>query len=53
MAVSADPNIVIIGCGMSGVAAAQRLVNAGFHHVRILEATVRSGGRIQTGRMGE
>ncbi|XP_070772619.1 peroxisomal N(1)-acetyl-spermine/spermidine oxidase-like [Enoplosus armatus] len=52
MAVSADPKVVIVGCGVSGVAAAHRLVNAGFHHVRILEATDRSGGRIKTGRLG-
>ncbi|KAL7383755.1 hypothetical protein ABVT39_016943 [Epinephelus coioides] len=52
MATSADPEIVIIGCGIAGIAAAQRLVNAGFHHVRILEATARSGGRIKTERLG-
>ncbi|XP_037637605.1 peroxisomal N(1)-acetyl-spermine/spermidine oxidase-like [Sebastes umbrosus] len=51
MAVS-DPRIVIIGSGISGLAAAHRLVNTGFHHVRILEATARSGGRIKTGRLG-
>ncbi|XP_044070646.1 peroxisomal N(1)-acetyl-spermine/spermidine oxidase-like [Siniperca chuatsi] len=48
-----NAKIVIIGCGMSGIAAAQRLVNSGFHHVRILEATARSGGRIKTGRLGD
>ncbi|XP_042372914.1 peroxisomal N(1)-acetyl-spermine/spermidine oxidase-like, partial [Plectropomus leopardus] len=53
MAMSADPKVVIIGCGISGIAAAQRLVNAGFHHVRILEATARSGGRIKTSRLGD
>ena len=53
MAASADPEIVVIGCGISGVAAAHRLVSAGFHHVRILEATARSGGRIKSGRLGE
>lgn len=45
--------IVIIGCGMSGVAAAHKLVKAGFQNVRILEATARSGGRVKTGRLGE
>uniref|UniRef100_A0A3B4YAR9 Polyamine oxidase n=1 Tax=Seriola lalandi dorsalis TaxID=1841481 RepID=A0A3B4YAR9_SERLL len=49
---SSDPKIVIVGCGISGIAAAHRLVKAGFHHVRILEATARSGGRIKTGRLG-
>ncbi|XP_070696756.1 peroxisomal N(1)-acetyl-spermine/spermidine oxidase-like [Pempheris klunzingeri] len=53
MALSPDPHIVIIGCGMSGTAAAHRLVHAGFHHVRILEATSRSGGRMKTGRLGD
>ncbi|KAM3606035.1 uncharacterized protein V6R79_009707 [Siganus canaliculatus] len=50
MAVNAK--VVIVGCGVSGVAAAQRLVKAGFQHVRILEATGRSGGRIKTGTLG-
>lgn len=47
------PSICIIGCGISGVAAADRLVKAGFSHVRIVEATGRSGGRIQTTKLGE
>lgn len=50
---SVNAKIVIIGCGISGITAAQRLVKARFHHVRILEATARSGGRIKTGRLGE
>lgn len=45
--------ILIIGCGISGVAAAQRLIEAGFQQVRILEATGRSGGRILTESLGE
>ncbi|XP_070696755.1 peroxisomal N(1)-acetyl-spermine/spermidine oxidase-like [Pempheris klunzingeri] len=53
MALSVDARIVVIGCGISGIAAAHRLVKAGFHHVRILEATARSGGRIKTGRFGD
>ncbi|KAM6916594.1 peroxisomal N(1)-acetyl-spermine/spermidine oxidase [Xenentodon cancila] len=47
-----NAKIVIIGCGISGIAAADRLVKAGYNHVRILEATSRSGGRIQTGKLG-
>uniref|UniRef100_A0A8C4GF14 Amine oxidase domain-containing protein n=2 Tax=Dicentrarchus labrax TaxID=13489 RepID=A0A8C4GF14_DICLA len=53
MAKSVSANIVIIGSGISGVAAAHRLLNAGFQHVRILEATARSGGRIKTGKLGD
>ncbi|XP_069000868.1 peroxisomal N(1)-acetyl-spermine/spermidine oxidase [Embiotoca jacksoni] len=53
MAEGVNVNIVIIGCGISGISAAHRLVKAGFHHVRILEATARSGGRIKTGRLGD
>lgn len=53
MAPSVDAKVVIIGCGISGIAAACRLVEAGFHHVRILEATSRGGGRVKTGRLGE
>ncbi|XP_037535178.1 peroxisomal N(1)-acetyl-spermine/spermidine oxidase [Nematolebias whitei] len=45
--------IVIVGCGISGIAAAHRLVKHGFQNVRILEATARSGGRIKTGRLGD
>lgn len=53
MSESEDPKIVIIGCGLSGVSAAHKLVKAGFHNVQILEATGRSGGRIHTDRLGE
>ncbi|KAJ8248444.1 hypothetical protein GJAV_G00242080 [Gymnothorax javanicus] len=47
-----DSHIVIVGAGISGIGAAQKLVNQGFHNVRILEATGRCGGRIRTGRIG-
>uniref|UniRef100_A0A3Q4H2K1 Rhodanese domain-containing protein n=1 Tax=Neolamprologus brichardi TaxID=32507 RepID=A0A3Q4H2K1_NEOBR len=50
---SDSPTIVIIGCGVSGIAAAHRLVKAGYDHVRILEATGRSGGRIKTATLGK
>lgn len=53
MALKAKPKIVVIGCGISGVAVAHRLIKAGFPHVRIIEATGRSGGRIKTERLGE
>lgn len=49
-----NPKIVIVGSGISGLAAADRLVKAaGFQHVRILEATKRSGGRIRTSTLGK
>ncbi|XP_059802784.1 peroxisomal N(1)-acetyl-spermine/spermidine oxidase-like [Hypanus sabinus] len=41
-----DCNIVIVGCGIAGIAAAQRLMEHGFGRVRIVEATERCGGRI-------
>nr|XP_046258879.1 peroxisomal N(1)-acetyl-spermine/spermidine oxidase-like [Scatophagus argus] len=53
MTLASDPTVVVIGCGISGIAAAHRLVKAGFNRVRILEATARSGGRIKTGRLGK
>jgi len=40
-------NIIVIGAGISGLAAAKTLLNAG-HNVNILEASMRFGGRIQT-----
>nr|XP_019953400.1 PREDICTED: peroxisomal N(1)-acetyl-spermine/spermidine oxidase [Paralichthys olivaceus] len=52
-AVSSSTKIVIIGCGISGISAAHRLIKAGFHNVRVLEATARSGGRIKTGALGD
>lgn len=48
-----NTKVVIIGAGISGVSTAHRLVNSGFRHVRILEATGSSGGRIKTGRFGK
>lgn len=46
-------NIVVVGCGIAGIAAAHRLLKSGFTNVRILEATERNGGRIKTGRLGD
>lgn len=48
-----DARILIIGCGISGIGAAQKLSKQGFRNVRVIEATSRSGGRIKTGRMGK
>lgn len=52
MAIRSDARILIVGCGIAGVAAASKLTKAGFQDVRILEATARSGGRIKTGKLG-
>lgn len=43
-------HILIIGAGMAGLVSASLLKNAG-HHVKILEANCRVGGRIETVRM--
>ncbi|XP_059802098.1 peroxisomal N(1)-acetyl-spermine/spermidine oxidase-like [Hypanus sabinus] len=48
-----DCNIVIVGCGIAGIAAAQRLMEHGFGRVRIIEATERCGGRIWSHSFGE
>lgn len=48
-----EAKIVIVGCGISGIGAALKLIKNGFKNVRIIEATGRSGGRIRTGRLGE
>lgn len=53
MSSGVNARIVIIGCGISGIAAAHRLLRAGFQDVRIVEATARSGGRVKTGRLGD
>lgn len=52
MATSEDPKIVIIGCGVSGIAAANRLVKAGYGHVRILEATGKKRGTNKNSNSG-
>ncbi|XP_028982707.1 peroxisomal N(1)-acetyl-spermine/spermidine oxidase-like [Betta splendens] len=49
---SMSPKIVVVGCGISGICAARKLVQSGFTDVKILEATARGGGRIKTGRFG-
>ncbi|KAK3573932.1 hypothetical protein QTP86_033022 [Hemibagrus guttatus] len=46
-----DARVLIIGCGISGIGAAQKLIKQGFRNVRIIEATSRSGGRIKTGSL--
>ncbi|XP_054886115.1 peroxisomal N(1)-acetyl-spermine/spermidine oxidase-like [Poeciliopsis prolifica] len=53
MAGNRNVNIIVVGSGIAGIAAAHRLVNSGFSNVHILEATGRSGGRIKTARLGD
>lgn len=43
-----EKRIVVIGAGASGIAAATRLIFAGFKNVVVLEAENRLGGRICT-----
>ncbi|XP_030065348.1 peroxisomal N(1)-acetyl-spermine/spermidine oxidase [Microcaecilia unicolor] len=45
---SSEPQIVIIGAGFAGLAAASTLVKQGLKNVVILEAMDRAGGRVQT-----
>ena len=43
-----DTRIAIVGGGLAGLAAAQRLTEAGFTNLILLEADSRLGGRIHT-----
>ncbi|CAB0033898.1 unnamed protein product [Trichogramma brassicae] len=43
-----NAKIVVIGAGASGIAAASKLFENGFHNVTVLEAAKRIGGRIFT-----
>ncbi|XP_067671269.1 spermine oxidase-like [Haliotis asinina] len=45
--------VVVIGGGLAGVSAAERLVQAGVTGVQILEASHRCGGRMKTIKFGE
>ena len=48
-----NPKIVIIGAGISGIAAGSYLASSGFTDFVILEATERIGGRIHSIDLGE
>ncbi|KAJ8686785.1 hypothetical protein QAD02_022579 [Eretmocerus hayati] len=48
-----EPQIIIIGAGAAGIAAASRLLEKGIHNVLILEAKDRIGGRIFTQKFGD
>ncbi|XP_043912878.1 peroxisomal N(1)-acetyl-spermine/spermidine oxidase-like isoform X2 [Protopterus annectens] len=50
---SVSPRIVIIGCGIAGISAAQRLFSHGYRDLTVVEATARPGGRIKTTEFGK
>lgn len=43
-----NPKIVVVGAGLSGIAAATSLYKNGFKNLTILEAENRIGGRVHT-----
>ncbi|CAL8272594.1 unnamed protein product [Gadus morhua 'NCC'] len=43
-----QPRIVVIGAGLAGLAATKTLLDAGFTDVRLLDASHRVGGRVQS-----
>ncbi|BET01729.1 Flavin containing amine oxidoreductase [Nesidiocoris tenuis] len=48
-----NPKIVVVGGGVSGIAAATKLVEKGFNDVILLEAEDRLGGRVYTVPFGD
>lgn len=50
---NAQPSIIIIGAGPSGVAAATRLLENNLNNITILEAEARIGGRIRSVMFGD
>ncbi|PIA40518.1 hypothetical protein AQUCO_02500315v1 [Aquilegia coerulea] len=46
-ALKANPKVIIVGAGMSGLSAAKTLSDAGIKDILILEATDRIGGRVK------
>jgi len=48
--IAPDAPILVVGAGLSGLAAAAQLVTRGFTNVRVIEARDRIGGRIHTDR---
>ncbi|CAH1405945.1 unnamed protein product [Nezara viridula] len=49
----AQPKVIIIGAGLAGLSAANRLAQCGFHNFQIIEATDRPGGRIHSCWLGD
>ena len=47
-----DANVIIIGAGMSGISAANRLHESGTNKILILEASSRIGGRVASVEIG-
>ncbi|XP_030059047.1 peroxisomal N(1)-acetyl-spermine/spermidine oxidase [Microcaecilia unicolor] len=47
------PKVLIVGSGIAGIGAAQRLYQHGCRNLQILEATGRCGGRIRTTRFAK
>lgn len=45
-------SVIIVGAGVSGIAAASRFMENGFKNIKILEAQDRIGGRIFTTDFG-
>jgi len=48
-----SPRVVIVGAGISAIAAANLLISEGVHDIVILEATERVGGRIWSIDLGK
>ena len=53
MEMERSPRVVIVGAGISAIAAANLLINEGIEDVVILEATDRVGGRIYSIDLGK
>lgn len=49
----AEPSVIIVGAGPSGVAAASRLLENNFSNITVLEAENRIGGRIFSVKFGD
>ena len=48
-----ERRIIVIGAGISGLAAAAQLYKSGFSNVVVLEASNRLGGRISSVELGK